>query len=401
MRRIVLVVVVLAAALALLVHLVIRQGGSGRAGPADATVTAGVPARDAPAEGVEDEPAEEAAEPAAPEEKPTYRGRVTSERGGFVRGVHVVIGDGGDRSVVVTAPDGSFETTRPLHGDVRIGFATWPASENSYRTTPLPVFPEDGGELRFRGIAGRVVDLDGDPVEEGFVVVRREADGAITAHAPLAPGGWFAVYGVEPGVYRLSYKRAIYGWEQGAVEGGANVRESDTDVLLRLGAGDTIEGIVYDGRAKPAKDIYMRAELGSARTGATTGADGRFRIEKLKPGATYRLTVWATGYLPEFRDVPVGAKDVRFQLREGLDATGRILGPDGKPAQVPQLLIETGDGRSIRCYPSTDADGRFLVVGLPEGPFRMWAIRGGERWVWSAHAGDTDVVLRPKVEPIR
>ena len=39
-------------------------------------------------------------------------------------------------------------------------------------------------------------------------------------------------------------------------------------------------------------------------------------------------------------------------------------------------------------------------VRLPEGPFRMWAVRGGNRWIWSARAGDTDVVLRPEVAPL-
>jgi hypothetical protein len=402
MRRVTLIVLVLAAAIAVLVHLLNDRDAPGRAGRDEPSIEAEMPERDLPADRPAAEPEDPAApvEPAAPEEEPTHRGRVTGERGGHVRGVHIVLRSEQGQVVVTTAADGSFQTTERLHGAVRAGFATWPASENSYRTTPLPVFPEDGEALRFRGIAGRVVDLDGESVEEGFVVVRKEGDGEITAHAPLAPGGWFAVYGVEPGVYRLTYKRRIYGGEQGAVEGGGGIRESDTDILLRLGAGDTIEGIVFDPGGRPAKDVYLRAELGAARTGATTNADGWFRVEKLKPGATYRLTIWATGFLPESRDVPVGAKDVRFRLQEGLDASGRILGPDGKPAQVPQLLVATDDGRSIRCYPASDANGRFLVVGLPEGPFRMWAVRGGKRWVWRARAGDSDVVLRPTVEDI-
>jgi len=96
---------------------------------------------------------------------------------------------------------------------------------------------------------------------------------------------------------------------------------------------------------------------------------------------TYRLTVISTGSVPGMREVPAGAKDVRFRLDAGLVATGRFLDLDGKPKQIGQLLVRAEDGREIRIYPSTDQEGRFRLFGL-----------------WRLHAGDREVGLRPETE---
>ncbi|MHC4225354.1 MAG: sigma-70 family RNA polymerase sigma factor, partial [Planctomycetota bacterium] len=289
--------------------------------------------------------------------KSTRGGRIISERGGVVPGVHVVIEVDRHRTVVFSSADGTIEVLQEMpKGSMRVGFATWPAKENYYLRTAVPVFEgieqdADGAPtLRFEGIAGQVLDPDGKPASEGFVVARLESDRTIVAHAPIAGSGWFAFYGLREGEFHLSYKpKSIYSGEH-AVEGGWNVRGGTMDVLLRLGSWDAIEGIVFDPQGLPKMDIYVRAQLGEALTGAATGPEGRFRIEKLEPGTTYRLTVWATGYVPESREVPTGAKDVRFNLDPGLEATGRILDPDGTPKSVGQLLVRTEDGRPIRSY---------------------------------------------------
>jgi hypothetical protein len=319
----------------------------------------------------------------------------------------------GRRIVTFSSIDGTFPGSQKLEGPVRVGFATWPAKENYYRKTALPVYDRtaspvyDGIEqgasglptLHFEGMAGQVLDADEKPVSEGFVVARLESDRTIAAHAPIAGSGWFAFHGLTEGNFHLSYKPgSIYGWEH-AVEGGRSIRGGTTDVLLRVGAGDAIEGVVFDPLGAPAAQIYVRAELGPARTGGYTDAGGRYRIEKLEPGSIYRLTVWATGFVPDSREVPAGAKDVRFTLDPGLEATGRILDRDGKPKSVAQLLVQMADGRRIRSYPAIDKTGRFHLRGLPEGEMELWAISGGNKWVWRLRAGDRDVSLRPTIQP--
>ncbi|MHC4340475.1 MAG: RNA polymerase sigma factor [Planctomycetota bacterium] len=159
--------------------------------------------------------------------KSTRGGRIISERGGVVPGVHVVIEVDRHRTVVFSSADGTIEVLQEMpKGSMRVGFATWPAKENYYLRTAVPVFEgieqdADGAPtLRFEGIAGQVLDPDGKPASEGFVVARLESDRTIVAHAPIAGSGWFAFYGLREGEFHLSYKpKSIYSGEH-AVEGG-------------------------------------------------------------------------------------------------------------------------------------------------------------------------------------
>jgi len=343
------------------------------------------------------------AEAAKVDQVPTHQGTVTDARGGVVRGAHVVVRSGQQQAVAFSSADGTYRIFEKLDGNARVGFATWPAAENYTARTARGVFEEverdaDGHPaLRFRGIAGRIHGMDGKPLAKGFIAARRVEDDAIVAHAPVVGTGWFALFGFEEGGYHLSYKRAVYGWEVRALEGGLNVREWQTDIELKLSAGDTIEGVVLDPAGVPKPKIYLRAYLGKSLTGGYSGDDGRFRMEKLRPGAVYRLMVWAKGYVPEVRDVPAGARDVRFRLDPGMEATGTLLDQNDKPRSVGQLIVRAEDGRDIRWYQSVGGDGRFVLHGLPRGGITVHAIDGGDWWTWRFNAGDRDVVLRPEV----
>ena len=328
--------------------------------------------------------------------------RIIGPRGGSIPGVHLVIATKRNRIVSASDSDGAVRVNKEPRGPRRMGFAAWPASDNHYRTTPELISPDPGGARddetwTFRGIAGRVVKQDGGPVETGLVVARREGDGSLVAHVPVASGGWFAFYGVKSGPYRLAYKIKIHGEEHGAVEGGDNVRDWQTDVILRILSGDTISGIVFDGGGRPKSGIRVRADLdGRAHTGVLTSEDGRFLIKGLVAGKTYSVMIWAKGFVPERRTlVPAGANDIRFELDPGLKASGRLLDENGKPKQVAQLIVTADDGRAIRNYPPTDAEGRFRLTGLPPGKIHLQGFSGDHKWRWVLQAGARDVTLHP------
>jgi hypothetical protein len=317
---------------------------------------------------------------------------VTDLRGRALEGVPVLVAVGRERVLATTAADGSV-ALREAEG---IGFARWPASDASYRTSPVAALTAPGAEpLRFRGIAGRILDPDGAPLGRGLVALRREEDGALVAHAPVSAGGCFAFFEVAPALHRISWKPQIYGDEHGALDGGGGIAEWRTDVVLRMGAGDAIEGIVFGADGKPASGVRLRARLDGAMTGATTGDDGCFRIAGLRVGAVYRLMVFEGGFVPETRDVPAGARDVRFRLDPGLETTGVLLGRDGRPTAAPQILSRTEDGREIRLYPSVRADGRFRLHGLPPGRIRITATLDSATWTWTVEAGARDIVVAP------
>ncbi|MEE8105059.1 MAG: sigma-70 family RNA polymerase sigma factor [Planctomycetota bacterium] len=343
------------------------------------------------------------ASPVRKEGEPTVRGTIRDRRGGIVRGAHVMLGIGKVQRVTFSSDEGSYRFFDEPGPSPRLGFATWPAQESSFTRNPRGVFEivdyDESGRprLQFRGIAGRIQSKDGQPLSKGFIAARRAADDTIVAHAPVVGEGWFALFGLKEGVYHLSYRESLSGWEVRALDGGSNIREWQTGVELKVIAGDTIEGLVVDPAGEPIPQIYLRAYLGKSKTGGYSGEDGRFRITKLKQGAVYRLMVFAKGYVPEVRDVPAGARDVRFRLDPGLEASGTLLDQNDKPKSVAQLIVRAEDGRDIRWYQPVATDGRFLLHGLPRGGITAHTVEGGNWWTWKFHAGDRDVVLRPEV----
>ena len=121
---------------------------------------------------------------------------------------------------------------------------------------------------------------------------------------------------------------------------------------------------------------------------ATTDARGRFRLDKLPASVrdrtpeSIRLIVAKDGFGGVDSD-PIPVEGVvgpiavpPIVLGPGCSVTGVVLGPDGRPLEGAK--VEPGHAFSARARVTwTDADGRFTVVGLPEGPARI-DVRFGE-----------------------
>jgi len=250
-----------------------------------------------------------------------------------------------------------------------------------------------GGVLLFEGIAGRVVAGDGNALTRGVILARFHDGDAIVANAPVTKTGAFAFPRLQPGRYLLTYKNAIHGSEYEMTDGGIELEEWRTGVELRLAAGATVEGLVFDpaGAVKPG--VWIRATHGTMLTGATTDKEGRFRIKGLVPGGTYKLTCWLNGYLPEQREARAGERDVRFELDAGLSTNAVLRWSDGKAVAGQKVLLRSASGLYLPAGLTTDENGAFDAAGLPDDVIHV-AIRKGKRLsCGSFRAGDRDVVL--------
>ncbi|MGE0396619.1 MAG: carboxypeptidase regulatory-like domain-containing protein [Kofleriaceae bacterium] len=158
--------------------------------------------------------------------------------------------------------------------------------------------------------------------------------------------------------------------------------------------GGVIEGIVRDERSKQpiaGATIDARRDGGggiafvnAGRARAVSGADGRFRLTGLRPGA-YELNARAVerGTPPRVTTQPVvvgigvaeQVTDIELLLGSGLVLSGIVVDPDDKP--VPGVSVSlNGDGPGIA--EGSDDKGAFQFVGLPPG--RYFLIPTADEW---------------------
>jgi hypothetical protein len=122
--------------------------------------------------------------------------------------------------------------------------------------------------------------------------------------------------------------------------------------------------------------VYFGTEQG-AHYEATTDDSGAFRIAGMKPGE-YGSHYEKAGYLPyysgqDLSGVPTrvgsGPDPVRIRIELAAPGTlrGRVLDPDGKPANARVALDITGKDAV------TDTEGRFVFTGLAPGEHTLLA----------------------------
>lgn len=119
---------------------------------------------------------------------------------------------------------------------------------------------------------------------------------------------------------------------------------------------------------------------------ASTGEDGAFRFENLRPGR-YRLfgagDSGGTAILDV--EVPAGKREVEVTLALGsATVLGRVTGPDGAPVEGASVLLERADRpltgtlrslpevfESLAGHTDTDEKGEYSIGGLAAGTYRL------------------------------
>jgi hypothetical protein len=240
-----------------------------------------------------------------------------------------------------------------------------------------------------------VVSLDALGTAEG-TVQRPDGRAAAGARVHLAgeehdgvavagPDGRFAVQ-LPAGSYLVL---ATDGGLAGALGSPVAIRTGATagGLAVRLGAAATVEGAVVVAKgerpiagAEVALFPHRTRALGAR---ALAGADGRFRIAGLAPGA-YDLRAAAPGRSPAFLPGVTVAAGQRFSVEVPLAGTGAIEGVVRNDAGAPLAsarvrVVLRGDGLSgaAPLEARTDFDGRYRIDGLEIGRAELVAHQEG------------------------
>jgi large repetitive protein len=270
-------------------------------------------------------------------------------------------------------------------------------------------------DLRVRGaelgiLEGLVTDTVGTPVRGARVLITTGASrgqGAVTNTQ-----GFYRINQVVPGGMTVRVRADGFDEGVGIVEVAPGLASTLNFTLVGAIVGDaTIQGFVRDLLGQPIPGALVEVTLGpGAGRFAVAGPDGFYRLSDLGFG-THTLSVSATGYFPEGRQVPLQPGEVSEELVTlGEDAStllGSIFGQvtrNGTP--VPDAVVTITEGPVVGRQSAADGEGRYVLPNLPEGTYTLAAEAEGtpERTVpgvqvFSRQATQADVELITEAVP--
>lgn len=225
--------------------------------------------------------------------------------------------------------------------------------------------------------------------------------------------GRYHVKGLQPGKYKILCTEAWRVREAGdpadyefqlRFANNENVRRFQVDhVEAQAGPnfeailGETISGFVVDGTGTPVADAGLTVYGEGTFANTQSTASGWFKVggfpvsdevlldakkdaapasvrvpaegERKPEPETKTLTSAVTGPLTM---VEGGLNNVRIVLRQGASVSGLLVDPDGKPLAGVNVMARSTAKRYFGSRMSkTNAEGRFVLSGLAEGPYDL------------------------------
>jgi len=232
-----------------------------------------------------------------------------------------------------------------------------------------------------RTLSGTVTDATGGPVAGARIDAAKLGDmmrpgRAVATTATGADGSYQLA--VAEGQLMVEVSSPDYAAQSRYVEVGPTGAVAD----FQLVPGGAIEGIVRDARTKEVvggavvlarRDGggMMRLAEGGMRV-TKSGADGRFRLGGLRPGA-YELGAAAdvrSSKAPTVVGIGVAEQvsEVEVLISAGPTVSGVVVDEAGAP--VPNIAVSAnGDGPGAGAEETTNAKGEFTITGLPAGRY--------------------------------
>ncbi|WP_165248722.1 M56 family metallopeptidase [Paludisphaera soli] len=146
---------------------------------------------------------------------------------------------------------------------------------------------------------------------------------------------------------------------------------------LRLARGRALGGVVFDAAGAPIEGAEVKLSLPATESDigqynfilstAKTDARGRWGIGEA-PADLRRVSGWVQhpDYIRGHVEA-LGSGESTVVLREGATVTGRVVGPDGKPAAGAKVTLGGDRFRSNPPESTTDAEGRFSLKPCEPG----------------------------------
>lgn len=300
-----------------------------------------------------------------------------------VPGVDVTFGNPFGESTATSGPDGRYSITLApgsykvvAMGDGVLGAAGGRFDLRAGQSV-------DGYDIlvaRLATLHGRVVDHAGGPVADAHVTFKARMGGKPIGSEQTAPvgeatsdgGGAFDIEVPAGDVKLIAEAGDVRGQ---ALVGGVVAGQQLPEVIIKLAAGSSVEGIVVDKARAPVAGAEVRISVvggdGPAGDHTVTSDDGgRFRFDRLAHGRASLEARGATGVSPP---VVVTLQDgksrtgLQLVLSGAAAVSGRVV--DGKGAPVAGATVVAVAAKSaIKPQPiTTGADGGFLLDGLASG----------------------------------
>ncbi|MGH6690312.1 MAG: carboxypeptidase regulatory-like domain-containing protein, partial [Gammaproteobacteria bacterium] len=229
-------------------------------------------------------------------------------------------------------------------------------------------------------VSGFVEDANGNPVPGAVVTLGEHAfPGRKFVHN--ADGeGWFSFPNVFAGIVSLAAKAPALGGLGSKATVTLDVEGGEAFALLQLEPTGEIVGHVLSpvtGLPVPSVSVSLYRWGGGLFDSVTAGPDGSFRFIQL-PLGQYRVWVFdpATGRHGEREGAwvefngHVREADVTLEVRGAVD--GHLLDP-GSGAGVPGATVKMNVSSLVPfvTYSSTNVEGYFEYLGIPEGTFTL------------------------------
>jgi hypothetical protein len=251
----------------------------------------------------------------------------------------------------------------------------------------LSFFAERSRAEGFKFLEVTVLDPDGKPMADVPVEMSvdntrfpmpTDAEGKVAINVPTAENSE-----VEVRVRHDGYAAMAVAWRSG--------KEIPPAVTIPLTKGVTFGGIVHDEHGQPVAGVEVSGQMvfeeryGLVHDGkvtpfldgelAKTDEAGRWKCSMAPEGdAEIQLSFSHPGFLDQYYRSLASWDELKGQgriavMEKGIPLTGRLLGPDGKPASQMRLLVmEIEDGGYVAWETITDEQGRFTTRPIRKGP---------------------------------
>ncbi len=288
-----------------------------------------------------------------------------------------------------------------------------------------------------RGLRGRVVDSQGKPAsgakvgaadaENAYLVCNgddslqvssrtwsgdsdnpwfmRQTDGGRSGQATTDDEGRFSIEGLKPGTYNVA---AVHGDKGVEILESHELTEDSKTLEIMLSAPTYVEGTIKGLKTRTLTHTGFGLFGSSGIEGWTMCqlvpeglppnvycnmsvdlAEGAFpRLGPLPKAKKWTLNagefVQKQGYMATLLTAPVSIEPgktarIDIDLTKGLELSGNVRGPDGRPLSGVSVLAKAPGENGLAIGAVTDHKGNYTIHGLSEGDFLLEALRHAPR----------------------